>query len=100
MHALVTGARGTVGRALVSAIEAEGGRVTRWDRALTPVDRYDAMERFVRETSPDAIFHLAIASQPTPKDGESWAVNYEWTSELAWIARTLGVAFVFTSTAM
>jgi dTDP-4-dehydrorhamnose reductase len=58
------------------------------------------MEAFVRESAPDALFHLAIASQPTGRPGESWLVNYEWTSELAWITRKLGVRFVFTSTAM
>jgi dTDP-4-dehydrorhamnose reductase len=100
MHALVTGASGTVGRALVRSIEGAGGRVTKWDRAVVPIDRYEPMERFVRETAPDAIFHLAIASRPTGREGEGWLVNYEWTSELAWIARTLEIPFVFTSTAM
>jgi dTDP-4-dehydrorhamnose reductase len=98
-HALVTGASGTVGRALVARLEA-AGRVTKWDRAAVPIDRYGPMERFVRETGPDAIFHLAIASRPTGREGEGWLVNYEWTSELAWIARTLEIPFVFTSTAM
>jgi dTDP-4-dehydrorhamnose reductase len=100
MHALVTGASGTVGRALVAQLERASARVTRWDRAKVPIDRYEPMERFVRECAPDVIFHLAIASRPTGREGEGWLVNYEWTSELAWIARTLGVRFVFTSTAM
>lgn len=100
IHALVTGASGTVGRALVARVEGAGGRVTKWDRALVPIDRYEPMERFVRESAPDAILHLAIASRPTAREGEAWLVNYEWASELAWIARTLDVPFVFTSTAM
>jgi dTDP-4-dehydrorhamnose reductase len=58
------------------------------------------MEDFVRREKPDVLFHLAIGSQPTGKPNESWLVNYEWTSELAWITRQLGVRFVFTSSVM
>lgn len=100
MHALVTGATGTVGRALVACLEGQGARVTRWDRSVVPCDRYAPMEQFVRETAPDVLFHLAIASRPTGRENESWLVNVGWTSELAWIARTLRVPFVFTSTVM
>jgi dTDP-4-dehydrorhamnose reductase len=46
------------------------------------------------------LFHLATASQPTGRPGESWLINYEWTSELAWITRTLGIRFVFSSTVL
>lgn len=100
MRALVTGARGTVGGALTRALAREGHQVVAWDRAQVRIDDYHVMERFVRDTAPDVIFHLAIASQPTGRDRESWLVNYEWSSELAWIARVLDVALVFTSTAM
>jgi len=73
--------------------------VIAWDRARVPIDRYAPMEAFVAEARPDVVFHLAIASQPTGRDGESWLVNYEWSSELAWITRMQGVRFVFASTA-
>ena len=97
MRALVTGSRGTVGKALVAHLRARGDDVVAWDRARVPIDRYDAMERFVRDSGADVVFHLAVASQP-PSDG--WRVTYEWTSELAWICRVLGRRFVFTSTAL
>lgn len=97
---IVTGSRGTVGRALVARLERDGAVVVPWDRASVPIDDYHAMERFVRESCVDTIFHLAVASAPTGREGEGWAVSYAWTSELAWIARVLGVRFVFTSTAM
>jgi dTDP-4-dehydrorhamnose reductase len=100
MHALITGAGGTVGRALAGRLAARGARVTGWDRAQVPIDRYEPMERYVRAVAPDAIFHLAIASRPTGRDNEGWLVNYEWASELAWIARVVGVPFVFTSSVM
>lgn len=100
MKALVTGAGGTVGRALVERLEGGGHRAVGWPRETVPIDDYHAMEAFVRAESPDVVYHLAVASRPTGRAGESWLVNYEWPSELAWITRTLGLGFVFTSTAM
>jgi dTDP-4-dehydrorhamnose reductase len=103
MRALVTGGRGTVGVALRRRLQAAGWDVSSWDRSRVPIDDYDTMVAFVRSTQPDALFHLAVASQPTqPRlpSAEAWSVNYEWTSELAWICRQLGVRFVFTSTVM
>jgi dTDP-4-dehydrorhamnose reductase len=98
MRTLITGARGTVGRALVTHLRARGDAVVAWDRERVPIDRYEPMERFVRETGAEALLHLAVASTPGPHSG--WQVTYEWTSELAWICRTLGVRFVFVSTAL
>lgn len=100
MKALVTGARGAVGTALTRALERGGHRVVTWDRGRVPIDEYHVMESYVRDQAPDVLFHLAIASQPTGRDNESWMVNHEWSSELAWIARVLGVGMVFTSTVM
>ncbi len=74
-----------------------------WDRSQVSIDDYPAMERFVREVAPTAVFHLAVASQPTQAPvpaNEAWNVNYEWTSELAWITRKLEIPFVYTSTVM
>lgn len=99
-RAIITGANGTVGSRLSHFLRQQGLEVILWDRSRVPVDDYWAMERFVRESAPEVLFHLAVASQPTGKPGESWLINYEWTSELAWITRTLGIRFVFSSTAM
>ncbi|HEU4407148.1 MAG TPA: sugar nucleotide-binding protein [Polyangiaceae bacterium] len=100
MKALVTGASGTVGRALVERLERGGHRAVGWPRERVPNDDYHAMEAFVRAEAPDVVYHLAVASRPTGRPGESWLVNYEWSSELAWVTRVLGLGFVFTSTAM
>jgi dTDP-4-dehydrorhamnose reductase len=100
MRALITGASGTVGSRLCEHLREQGDEAIVWERDRVPVDDYHAMERFVRQTAPDVLFHLATASQPTGRPNESWLINYEWTSELAWIARTLGVRFVFSSTTM
>ncbi len=100
MKALITGIHGTVGSALAAHLTQQGHRVSGWDRAAVPIDQYQAMEDFVRAEKPDVLFHLAIASRATGKPNESWLVNYDWTSELAWITRTLGIRFIFTSSAM
>lgn len=100
MKALITGAHGTVGTALSRRLSAQGHAVIAWDRAAVPIDDYHAMEAFVRAEAPDVVYHLAIASRPTGRPGESWLVNYEWSSELAWITRVLGVRLVFTSSVM
>jgi dTDP-4-dehydrorhamnose reductase len=99
-RAIITGASGTVGSCLSAFLQRQGFEVIPWDRRTVPVDDYAAMERFVREAAPHVLFHLATASQPTGRAGESWLINYEWTSELAWITRTLGIPFVFSSTAL
>lgn len=100
MKAIITGGRGTVGSALARFLSARGDEVVLWDRSAVPIDRYQPMEDFVRREKPDALFHLAIASKGTGKPNESWLVHYEWTSELAWICRQVGVRFVFTSSVM
>lgn len=97
MRALITGASGAVGTGLQHYLESQGGTVVTWNRQQTPIDDYAAMEAFVRAEKPDVLFHLATASTPTGRENESWLVNYEWTSELAWICHVLGVRFVFTS---
>jgi dTDP-4-dehydrorhamnose reductase len=100
MRALVTGASGTVGRALAARLVASGHEVVPWDRSRVPVDRYQPMEDFVRAARVDVVYGLAIASQPTGRENEAWLVNYEWPSELAWICRVLDVRYVHTSSAM
>jgi dTDP-4-dehydrorhamnose reductase len=100
MRALVTGASGTVGKELRRHLQECGDEVIAWDRHTVPIDQYQRMEDFVRETRPDALFHLAVASRSTGRENEGWLVGHHWTSELAWITRRLGVRFVYTSTVM
>lgn len=100
MKILVTGLGGTVGRALEAELRRGDHQVVGWDRAAVPIDRYDAMERFVAETAPDAVVNLAIASRPTGRDREGWLVNHDWPSELAWICRQRALRFVHASSVM
>lgn len=98
--ALVTGLRGTVGRALHARLTRGGWCVVGWDRGAVPIDRYDAMLAFVERCAPAVVVNLAIASTPTGRDNEGWLVNHDWPSELAWITRQLGVRFVHASSVM
>ncbi len=100
MKAIVTGANGTVGSAVVTYLESQGDTVIKWDRSKVPVDDYWAMHEYVKEHAPDVIYHFAIASNPTGLENEGWIVNYNWPSELAWIARQQRIKFIFTSTVM
>jgi dTDP-4-dehydrorhamnose reductase len=100
MKALITGANGTLGKVLSKYLQAQKFDVVAWDRQVTPIDNYQVMEDFVRSIHPDMLFHLATSSQPTGRENEDWLVNYEWTSELAWICRQLNVRFIFTSSIM
>jgi dTDP-4-dehydrorhamnose reductase len=100
MKIVITGSNGTIGSVLRNYLDSQGHETIAWDRKLTPVDNYQVMEDFLRGSRADALFHLAVASQPTGKENESWLVNYEWSSELAWICRILYIKFIFTSTVM
>jgi dTDP-4-dehydrorhamnose reductase len=97
MKAIITGASGAVGRALTHHLHQHGVTVLPWDRRRVHIDTYWEMEEFVRDEAPDVLFHLATDSQPLGITNESWHVNYEWTSELAWICGRLDVRFVYTS---
>lgn len=103
MRALVTGSHGTVGTALAAVLREAGWEVVAWDRREVAIDDYARMDAFVSGVRPDAVFHLAVASQPTQPEAieaEIRRVDFEWPSELAWITRQRDIAFVHTSTAM
>jgi len=100
MKIAVTGSGGTIGSALVPYLKSQGHSVVAWDRAKVPITEYWAMEEFLRTEKTEALFHLAVPSRPTGTPNESWLVNYQWTSELAWICKELGIVFVYVSTVM
>lgn len=100
MKIVVTGSGGTIGTALSTQLKGLGHQVVPWNRTKVPITDYWVMEEFLRSTAPGALFHLAVPSQPTGMANESWTVNYQWTSELAWICRELGITFVYVSTVM
>ncbi|OHD10969.1 MAG: hypothetical protein A2086_02115 [Spirochaetes bacterium GWD1_27_9] len=100
MKVLITGSNGTLGIEMQKYLKSLDIEVVCWDRkTVSPFD-YHSMENYIKEVKPDLLFHFAIASQSTGLDNESWKINYEWTSELAWITGNLGIKFLFTSTAL
>lgn len=100
MRILVTGSNGTVGSALARVLHASGGEVIGWDRGIAPPADADACEAFVRDTAPDAIVHLAVASSGTGIANEGRVVSVDWSTRLARLCAELGATYLFTSTAM
>lgn len=98
MKAIITGSGGTIGKVLCKLLLQSNITVVPWNRNEVPVNDYQKMEDFVHKVQPDLFFHLAFASELKGIENESWKINYEWTSELAWITHKLNVKFLFTST--
>jgi GDP-4-dehydro-6-deoxy-D-mannose reductase len=86
LRALITGIGGFVGRHLFSHLLEQGDEVCGLGRPadlvglpstlrLAHVDLSDrsAIERFVRETQPEAVYHLAAQSSPTESLSDPWA---------------------------
>ena len=98
---LVTGATGTIGKVLTEKLIQKGFVVEKWDRSIVPIHNYELMEEYIKRIKPDYLIHLAaITSFDLELRKDSWKVNYEWTSELAWICKIHSIKFIFTSTAM
>jgi dTDP-4-dehydrorhamnose reductase len=97
---LITGAGGTLGRAVLRTAQAVGDEALAWPReALDPL-RPEAHARWIEAQRVDAIVHLALASQPTGAEDESRRINVDWPLGLANIAAQLGLPLLFTSTVM
>jgi len=87
MRILVTGANGTVAPKLIAHAVSQGHDVVAWDRIAVDPNDPGAVDSFVRDVSPDAICHLAFGAR-------------SWAGQLAWLAGTRDIPFVYTSTAM
>ncbi|MBV8719765.1 MAG: GDP-mannose 4,6-dehydratase [Chloroflexi bacterium] len=83
MRALITGVSGFVGRHLWRHLQSEGDDVYGLARAdmhgldatrVLQVDLFDraAVERAVRETRPEAVYHLAAQSSPAESLADPW----------------------------
>jgi dTDP-4-dehydrorhamnose reductase len=100
MHLLVTGLGGTLGRVLAREATAAGQRTTGWDRADCDPLAPDTHAAYVDRLAPDAIVHLATASQPSGADDEGRRINLDWSAALARIAAARAIPLVFASTAL
>lgn len=100
MKILLTGSNGTIGQSLKGYLIKNDCEIISWNRKTIPVDNYFIMEDFIRDSHVDILIHLAAVTTDIEKErAESWKVNYEWTSELAWICRKFGIRFIYTSSA-
>ncbi len=85
MRALITGINGFVGRHLLQHLQAEGDDVSGVCRGTSALDldsvsvlRADltnraAVERVLRETRPEAVYHLAAQSSPASSLADPWS---------------------------
>lgn len=87
MRALITGVGGFVGRHLVDHLAAESDEVYGVGRPLdvgslprgvagicyADLSERDKIEQFVRQTRPDAVYHLAAQSSPRVSLADPWA---------------------------
>ncbi len=100
MKFIITGMSGTLGTALSGYLKGLGHVVLGWDREKISIQNYSAMEAYLTEEKPDGLYHLAVPSQSHGWVNESWVVNYQWTSELAWLCRSIQIPFYYVSTVM
>ena len=100
MRTLITGSRGTVGSALTKTLHARADEVIGWDRAAAPPHDAPACDTYLRDTDPEAIVHLAVASSGTGVENEGRIVSVDWSERLARYSAEASIPFVFTSTVM
>jgi dTDP-4-dehydrorhamnose reductase len=100
LKVLVTGASGTVGRALSAYLEKQKCIVIKWNRTAVPVDDEEQSLAFLQRSKPDIFYHLAIASKPNPNGPDADFVNSEWPKRLADYCARLNIRFVYVSTVM
>lgn len=101
MRAVVTGAGGMLGQALVPALAGAGWDVFPLDRLDADITRRDELRRAFAEARPDWVFHLAAFTRVNEcEDREEYArlVNGHGAGNAATAAAETGAAVLFVST--
>ncbi len=101
MRALVTGAGGMLGRALVAALRRDGQSVVGLDRASLDITDRAAVSATVREIAPTVIFNCAAYTKVDQAESEpdaAFAVNAAGPLRLAEAAAERGALLVHLST--
>ena len=99
MKALVTGAGGQVGEALL-ALAPEGWSVAGQTRAELDITDVDAVRRAVEAAAPDIVFNTAAwnaVDRAEEEEAQAFAVNAEGVGHLADAARRAGAQLVHVS---
>ncbi|HET9325688.1 MAG TPA: dTDP-4-dehydrorhamnose reductase [Candidatus Eisenbacteria bacterium] len=100
MRAVVTGARGMLGHALVPALASAGWDVFPLDKLDADVTRRDQLRRVFAEARPDWVFHLAAFTRVNEcEHREEYArlVNGHGAGNAASAAAEVGAAVLFVS---
>ena len=101
MKAVVTGAAGMLGQALVPTLASAGWEVFPLDKLDADVTRRDDLRRAFAQTHPDWVFHLAAFTKVNECEGrEEYArlVNGHGAGNAAAMAAEMGAAVLFVST--
>ncbi len=108
LRALITGASGLLGRAVLSAFRAAGWEIrgSAFRRAGTDLDSVDlrnpeAAGAWVRAHRPEVLVHAAAERHPDLCEGDpegTWALNVEAPRVLAQACREVGAWMVYVST--
>jgi dTDP-4-dehydrorhamnose reductase len=87
MKILMTGLHGTVAPVVATYLSIHSHIVIPFDRDLIDTENKEKVTSFIKEVSPDFIFHLGMSS-------------IEFTKLLVETSKRLGIIFLFTSTVM
>jgi dTDP-4-dehydrorhamnose reductase len=99
--AVVTGARGRLGRALVDVLRARGLDVVGWSRPEYDLEDPGAPERLVTRDRPALVFHTAAWTDVdgcTREPARAARLNGEATATLARVCAAAGTDLVYVST--
>ena len=97
---LITGANGTVGKAMIAALKVYNSEIILWDRNETDPFDFGKIQEYIKDIKPTTILHFAMASKDNGIENESWKINHDWTRDLAFISAEYNIRFLFTSTAL
>lgn len=95
---LITGGNGTIGKEMIFFLKNLDFEVILWDRNIISPFHFQEIKEYIQATKPDFIFHFAMASNEI--ENETWAINHDWSRDLAIISNEFKIQYLFTSSAL